>query len=121
MEGQVMMYLNQNEIKQAYAMGPELLFHPFVHEVSGLDVYQTIPGARLVQYNYEYYMGTNVDFAKSVRARGFLTYSNILANDAAIQAGDYSSLDKFIASETDFIQTDYAETITAYLKNKKLK
>lgn len=121
MEGQVMMYLNQNEIKQAYAMGPELLFHPFVHEVSGLDVYQTIPGARLVQYNYEYYMGTDVDFAKSVRARGFLTYSNILANDAAIQAGDYSSLDKFIASETDFIQTDYAETITAYLKTNNLK
>lgn len=121
MEGQVMMYLNQDEINQAYAMGPELLFHPFIHDLSGLDAYRSISGARLVQYNYEYYMGSYVDFAKSVRSRGFMSYSNILAYDAAIQAGDYSSLDRFIASETDFIQTDYAETITLYLKNKKLK
>jgi hypothetical protein len=62
-----------------------------------------------------------VDFARNMRAQHFLTYSNLLNTDKEILNGDYSSLTKFIASETDFIQTDYAELVHAYLDERSLR
>ena len=52
---------------------------------------------------------------------GFLTYSNILDFDAQMKVGNYAALDRFIASETDFIQTDYVEIVDAYLKERGLR
>ena len=60
-------------------------------------------------------------FAKEMRAEGFLTYSNILDFDAQMKVGNYAALDRFIASETDFIQTDYVEIVDAYLKERGLR
>jgi hypothetical protein len=59
--------------------------------------------------------------AKEVRAKGRLTYSNILNYDAQTLAGNHIYIDRFIESETDYIQTDYCELIAAYLRKKGLR
>ena len=38
-----------------------------------------------------------------------------------MKVGNYAALDRFIASETDFIQTDYVEIVDKYLKEKGLR
>ena len=74
----------------------------------------------LFQYGLKY-DATYDDFPKKMREAGFMTYTNILNQDSYMLKGDYSYLDKFIASETDFIQTDRAELVHEYLKQKGLR
>ena len=54
-------------------------------------------------------------------SEGFLTYTNILNQDNQLLKGNYTSLVKFIESETDFIQTDYFELVNEYLKVEGLR
>lgn len=121
MADQVMIYSGKAELLQYVAVDPRIIIHPYVHKVSDAAAYRQYPTARLFQYSYLYYLGDDVDFAKNMRAQHFLTYSNLLNTDKEILNGDYSSLTKFIASETDFIQTDYAELVHAYLDERSLR
>ena len=36
-------------------------------------------------------------------------------------SGNHDYIDTFIASETDFVQTDYCEYVAAYLRNEGLR
>ena len=56
-----------------------------------------------------------------MRAAGCLTYTNILNYDKQMLNGNYSYLQKFVNSETDFIQTDYAEMVHEYLDTDGLR
>ena len=120
--GQVMIYgggKEYAEIAQQRGYG-DLALHPHISNASGVDSWKSYPTARLFQYNYsDWYNGSTI--AKDVRAKGGLTYSNILNYDSQISKGNYTALDKFIASETDFVQTDYYEKVDEYLKKKGLR
>lgn len=126
---QVMVYSNQSFIREVaekeFSQNGTLYRiagHPHIGDPNAVSNFSGL-NCKLFQYSYTHYSeytdgGT---FAKQVRSKGFLTYSNILNHDEKIRNGDYTVLDRFINSETDFIQTDFCELIDAYLKNKNLR
>lgn len=120
--GQVMIYgggKEYAEIAQQKGWG-DVAIHPHISSASALDSWKNVSQAKLFQYNYDlWYNGSSI--AKDVRAKGGLTYSNILNYDAQLLNGNFTTLDKFIKSETDFIQTDYCEKVDEYLKKKGLR
>lgn len=119
MQDQVMVYSSSHTKEMTYAEN-NIAVHPHIGSASGVDAYASFPNAKLFQYDYTiWYNGGSI--AKDVRAKGFLTYSNILNYDTQIHSKNYAALDKFIASETDFIQTDYCEDVHEYLKKKGLR
>lgn len=120
MQGQVMLYCSGADAIEYQYKDQTIAVHPFIGSAGGVDQYASCPGAKLFQYDISvWYSGQTL--AKEVRAKGYLTYSNILDYDSQIFNGNYSALDKFIASETDFCQTDHCEVIHEYLKNKGLR
>ena len=118
-QDQVMVYSSSHVKEMTYAEN-NIAVHPHISSAAGVDAFAAYPNAKLFQYDYTvWYNGGSL--AKEVRAKRCLTYSNILSYDSQINRGNYSSLDKFIASETDFIQTDICEKVHEYLKKKGLR
>ena len=118
-QGQVMVY-NSSHVKEMTYAENNIAVHPHISSAAGVDAFAAYPNAKLFQYDYTYWYNGG-SLAKDVRAKGYLTYSNILNYDSQINKGNYASLDKFIASETDFIQTDICEKVHDYLKKKGLR
>ena len=99
-----------------------ILVHPYISKASDIDGFYSLPGAKLFQYGYDLYgEGKNPEIGRQVRAKGFLSYSNILNYDGQLVSDNFSKLDLFINVESDFIQTDYVELVDAYLKKKGLR
>lgn len=122
MTDQVMVFVNRDEAGRYYMLNNEIALHPFISDVSQISLYyEDYYNAKLFQYDTELFMGSKPGLAAQVRQAGRLTYSNILDYDGDLLNGDFSSLDKFIASETDFIQTDHMEVVHSYLKKKGLR
>ena len=126
MGNQVMLYQSgysacRNYIEYAIAGGVEnLCVHPHISKASEALAYKELPSAKLFQYSYDLWTG-GTSISRDMHKQNLLTYSNILNYDAQIYKGDYSKLDKFLESDTDFIQTDYCELVDAYLKQKGLR
>ena len=124
MTGQVMIYTGSS-----YSVAAEYQYedytiavHPYITKASDVDGFCYLPGAKLFQYDYDLYgEGKNPEIGRQIRAKGFLSYSNLLNYDNQIVNDNYKKLDAFIAVESDFIQTDYAEPVHAYLKGKGLR
>ena len=124
MENQVMVYVGGN-----YSLANEFQFkdatiavHPQISSADGIATFSSLPGAKLYQYNNTIYLSENPNIGKQVHAAGALSYSNLLDNyDTQIKNGNYSALDKFIASESDYVQTDVFELVDAYLREKGLR
>lgn len=117
MEDQVMLFTGQAAVVDS--LNPRIAIHPYIHKAESLDKYAGF-NARLFQYGWSAYVGENVNLAREVRARGGLTYSNYLFIEEPFLRGDTRVLDMFIESETDFVQTNYAEPVMAYLRKKGL-
>lgn len=120
MTDQVMIYSKKDELLEYQKIDPNLLIHPYVSSVAAAKEYRSYPGAMLFQYGLKYDQDSD-DFARNMRAEGFLTYTNILNQDRAMLNGNYSYLQKFVNSETDFIQTDYPELVHEYLDVEGLR
>lgn len=126
MGNQVMLYQSgygacRDYIEYAMAEGVDnLCVHPHISKASEAAAYKQLPSALLFQYSYNLWTsGTSI--SRDMHKENLLTYSNILNYDAEIYKGNYSKLDKFLESDTDFIQTDYCEIVDAYLKEKGLR
>lgn len=126
MGNQVMLYQSgygacRDYIEYAMAEGVDnLCVHPHISKASEAAAYKQLPSALLFQYSYNLWTsGTSI--SRDMHKENLMTYSNILNYDAEIYKGNYSKLDKFLESDTDFIQTDYCEIVDAYLKEKGLR
>lgn len=122
--GQVMIYGGSTNKEYAETAqkrySSDIAIHPQISAASAVDSWKSYPTAKLFQYNYDlWYNGSSI--AKDVRAKGCLTYSNILNYDSQIKNGNYAALDKFIKSETDFVQTDFCEKVHEYLQKNGLR
>ncbi|MBR6655014.1 MAG: glycerophosphodiester phosphodiesterase family protein [Alistipes sp.] len=126
MGNQVMLYQTgygacRDYIEYAMAEGVDnLCVHPHISKASDASAYKQLPSAKLFQYSYDLWIG-GTSISRDMHKENLLTYSNILNYDAQIYQGKYSMLDKFLESDTDFIQTDYCELVEAYLKQKGLR
>ena len=120
MMDQVMIYSTKDELVDYQNTDPNFLIHPYVSKVSAALEYKQYPGAMLFQYGLNYDADQD-NFAKDMRKAGCLTYTNILKQDKYMLNGNYSYLQKFVNSETDFIQTDYAEMVHDYLAIEGLR
>ena len=118
MEDQVMLFTGQAAVVDS--LNSRIAIHPYIHKAESLEKYEGY-NARLFQYGWAAYVGENVNLAREVRARGGLTYSNYLFIEEPFLRGDTRVLDMFIESETDFVQTNYAEPVMAYLRKKGLR
>lgn len=117
---QVMIYSTKEELVDYQKIDPNILIHPYVSTIAAAREYKQYPGAMLFQYGLKYDQDKD-DFARNMRAEGFLTYTNILNQDKYMLNGNYTYLQKFVNSETDFIQTDYAELVHKYLEVEGLR
>lgn len=120
MQGHVMLYSSGSAAKDYQSKDPSIAVHPHIGSASDIDQYASCPGAKLFQYNYSLWV-ERTSIAKDIRAKGCLSYSNLLNYDAQTIAGNYAYIDAFIASETDFVQTDCCEFVAGYLRNKGLR
>lgn len=120
MQGQVMLYCSGSTAKNYQSMDSSMAVHPHIGSASDLGQYSSCPGAKLFQYSYGLWLEGG-SIAKDVRAKGFITYSNLLNYDSQTISGNHDYIDTFIASETDFVQTDYCEYVAAYLRNEGLR
>lgn len=120
MMDQVMIYSSKEELVDYQMIDPNILIHPYVSTIAAAREYKQYPGAMLFQYGLKYDQDTD-DFARNMRAEGLLTYTNILNQDKYMLNGNYTYLQKFVNSETDFIQTDYAELVHEYLEVEGLR
>ena len=120
MMDQVMIYSSKEELVEYQKIDPNILIHPYVSTIAAAREYKQYPGAMLFQYGLKYDQDTD-DFARNMRAEGLLTYTNILNQDKYMLNGNYTYLQKFVNSETDFIQTDYAELVHEYLEVEGLR
>lgn len=119
---QVMIYSSQSELIEYPTFDPNFIIHPYVSSVGAAGSYKPYFGAKLFQYGLDYSeKKSNINFAKEMRAQGFLTYTNILDHDSKLRSGDYTPLLTFIESETDFIQTDVAEIVHEFLDVEGLR
>lgn len=118
-EDQVVLYgVDAAEYSSIY---PFVGLHPYIREPKDVTKYQNYSGAKLFQYSNGIYLGNTIpQFGTQVHLFGGLTFSNLLDNyDKAIRDNDdYSALDKFIISGSDFVQTDYLELVDSYLKKQ---
>jgi len=123
MEGQVMLYTGGSvELATEYQYADvDIQVHPYINSASDIDKFKALPGAKLFQYGYDLYASKNLEIGREIRAKGFLSYSNMLNYDAQIASNNFKMLDAFIACESDFIQTDYVELVDKYLKQKGLR
>lgn len=113
-------------------LGGPLAINPFISTPA--DIQNWVSGfwgcAKLFQYSYEiYYNGTIPNFGGECHARGALSFSNCLNINGGTQydeelvawytGGDLDDacdvLDRFTNSNSDFLQTDYAEIAISYL------
>ena len=117
---QVMIYSKKDELLEYQSIDPNFLIHPYVSSISSAKEYEQCFGAMLFQYGLKYDQESD-DFARQMRAEGYLTYTNILSQDRDMLNGNYSYLQKFVNSETDFIQTDYAELVHEFLDVEGLR
>ena len=120
MQGQVMLYCSGSTARNYQSMDSSIAVHPHIGSASDLSQYSSCPGAKLFQYSYGLWLEGG-SIAKDVRAKGFITYSNLLNYDSQTISGNHDYIDTFIASETDFVQTDYCEYVAAYLRNEGLR
>lgn len=120
MTGQVMLYIGSSysEAEEYQRKDVNIAVHPFISSAADCSKYASLPGAKLFQYtNTLYIEGGNI--GREVRAAGYLSYSNLLTDyDREMLDGDYTTLDAFIASESDFVQTDFVELVDEYLDAK---
>lgn len=123
MVGQVMCYTGSSvALATEYQYeNVDIAVHPYISAAKDIDSFKTLPGAKLFQYGYDLYAGKNTEIGREIRAKGYLSYSNLLNYDNEVANNNYKHLDAFIDSETDFIQTDYAERVHSYLKEKGLR
>lgn len=121
-QDQVMLYAG-SDIAEYQKLNPLVAVHPYIGSVEAASAYSGMIGAKLFQYgNTVYLNGTVPEFGTKMHVKGLLSYSNLLNEwDDAIRNGDWSPLDKFIASGSDFIQTDVAELVSVYLESKGLR
>ncbi|MBE6251314.1 MAG: glycerophosphodiester phosphodiesterase family protein [Bacteroidales bacterium] len=118
---QVMIYSGQSELVEYPTIDPNFIIHPYVSSVSAATGYKRYFGALLFQYGLDFKDKSNITFPADMREEGFLTYTNILDYDSKLRSGDYTPLQTFIESETDFIQTDVAEIVHEYLDIEGLR
>ncbi|MCR5519948.1 MAG: glycerophosphodiester phosphodiesterase family protein [Bacteroidales bacterium] len=123
MTGQVMLYTGSSvSLATEYQYeNIDIAVHPYISKASDIDGFKALPGAKLFQYGYDLYTGGNVEIGRQIRAKGFLSYSNLLQYDNQVANYNYTNLDKFIECESDFLQTDYVERVDEYLKKKGLR
>jgi outer membrane protein assembly factor BamB len=120
MQDQVMLFCGGKTAIGYQEMDESIAIHPYIGSASDIGQYNGCPGAKLFQYGYSDWMdGGSV--AKDSRAKGYLTYSNLLNYDTQTTAGNYMYIDRFIESETDYLQTDCCELIAEYLRSKGLR
>lgn len=120
-EDQVMLYgVNAGDYTVVY---PLIAIHPFISAPKDVLGYSSVIGAKLFQYSNEVYLQNKIpEFGVKVHEFECLSYSNLLDNyDKQIVNGDYSPLDKFIMSGSDFVQTDVYELVDEYLKKQNLR
>lgn len=139
---QVMIYgaNGANEQKEYITKGYErcggwLAIHPYISSPNDIKNYTAgyYDCAKLFQYNYEtYYNNTVEKFGSKCHEAGGLSYSNSLNYDSQLRnwynnnykknvEGSCTVLDRFIASGSDFVQTDHVEIANLYLKSKGLR
>ena len=126
MGNEVMIYTSgystaRKYIETAMAEGVNnLCIHPHIGQSNAVKQYESLPSVKLFQYSYGLWVsGTNIP--RDLHKDDLLTYSNILTYDQELLQGNYSKLDIFLSSDTDFIQTDYCEVVHEYLKSKGLR
>lgn len=119
-------------IEQAFNLSlAKIAVHPYISKPDDCRPY--LQGysdcAKLFQYGYNtYYTESIPGFGYKCHALGALSYSNSLNYDSEIIAwynnyyakgkeGPCKVLDQFIASGSDFVQTDYFELVQLYLKS----
>lgn len=123
-------------IRRGYEQcGSWLAIHPYISDPENIKNYTTgyYDCAKLFQYNYDVYYSPKIDrFGYKCHAQGGLSYSNSLNYDSQLRTwytnfykknieGSCTVLDKFIASGSDFVQTDHVEIANLYLKAKGLR
>ena len=120
---QVMIFADYDELMSYQRLAPLVAIHPYINNVDDTDRYSGIAAAKLFQYGNNVYLnGTVQQFGVRMHEKGYLSYSNLLGEwDEALKKGDYTPLDKFIVSGSDFIQTDVAELVISYLKENDLR
>lgn len=121
-QDQVMLYgVSASDYVARY---PLIAVHPYISSPNDVLKYSDVIGAKLFQYSNQVYLNNTIpQFGTQVHLLGCLSYSNLL-NSYDIQMrdeGNYSALDKFIVSGSDFVQTDYFELVDAYLKKQGLR
>ena len=117
-------------------IGTWVAVHPYISKPDDCKTYMTqsyYGCAKLFQYSGStYYNATTPQFGYKCHAVGALSYSNSLDWDKEIKTwyNDYyvndieapcKVLDQFIASGSDFVQTDLFEIAELYLKSKGLR
>ena len=138
---QVMIYgVSDTEKKEYIAKGYErcdswLAVHPYISKPDDIKNYTAgyYDCAKLFQYSTDTYYTPTLDrFGYACHANGGLSYSNCLSYDSQLRTwytnyykknltGTCNVLEKFIASGSDFIQTDMFEIADAYFKAKGLR
>ena len=123
-------------IRRGYEQcGSWLAIPPFISEPENIGNYSTgyYDCAKLFQYTYTVYYNSTIDrFGYKCHAQGGLSYSNSLNYDSQLRTwyknnyqknveGSCTVLDRFIASGSDFIQTDHVEIADLYFKAKGLR
>lgn len=115
--------------------GSWLAIHPYISSPDNIKNYATgyYDCAKLFQYNYDVYYNNTIDkFGSKCHEAGGLSYSNSLNYDKQLRdwynnyykksiEGSCAVLDRFIASGSDFVQTDHVEIADLYLKSKGLR
>lgn len=123
-------------IRRGYEQcGSWLAIHPFISKPEDIVNYSNgyYDCAKLFQYTYTVYYNNTIDrFGYNCHAQGGLSYSNCLNYDSQLRSwyknnyqknveGNCAVLDRFIASGSDFIQTDHVEIADLYFKAKGLR
>ncbi len=121
-EDQVMLFAS-GDIAEYQKLNPLVAVHPYIKSVEATSSYSGMIGAKLFQYGNTVYLNNSIpEFGTKMHVKGYLSYSNLLDRwDNALRNGDYTPLDKFIASGSDFVQTDVAELVIKYLDGKGLR
>lgn len=113
-------------------LGGPLAIHPYINTTDDVDYYleNYFGSAKLFQYGYTlYYNSGSPDFGKLCHAKGVLSYSNSLNKDGEIitwynngtPLSSCKVLDRFMASGSDFLQTDYYELADLYYRSKNVR
>lgn len=126
MQNQVMLYTGGDaSLAKEYQYKDETIaVHPQISSPEGVAAFSGMPGAKLFQYSNTIYINNTIsEFGTKVHRLGYASYSNLLDDyDKSIRdKKDYTPLDKFIASGSDFVQTDICELVDEYLSGKGLR